>query len=993
MPRLQLLDDVVWDGQTIPGERTRVLLQTLAHAGRRGLSDGALVEELWPEERPAHPAKALQVVVSRARRATDPGAIERTATGYRLALDDVDVDVWSVRPEALRLASEGRYAEALPLLERIESPDTDEAVIAALVRAIAAVRGVPAALERYADHRTRLAGSLGIDPSPDLQSLHRSLLARDRPVRTGLRYDPTPLLGRADDLRGVSALLTGARVVTILGPGGLGKTRLAQLLGRTAEQPVVHVVELVGVTAPEDVVGEVGSALGVRDTWAGRKVLTPQQRADVRSRIAQQLDTAPTLLIIDNCEHLVEAVADLVAFLVASVPDLRVLTTSRAPLGIAAEAVYALPQLDPTDGRALFEERARAARPGVLLPEQSVASIVDRLDGLPLAIELAAVKVRAMSVEDVARRLDDRFALLAGGDRSAPDRHRTLLAVIEWSWNLLGDQDQDALRRLSVFPDGFTLDAAESVLGAGAVITVAGLVGQSLLTVQDRSGGVRYRMLETIREFGVRKLRDAGLETEARAAVRSWAVEYADRQAVRLFHPEQVAAVEAVRTEEGNLADVLRDSLADGDAASVVVLASALGGYWSIMGDHPRLVGITEALADVLAPWEAPEHLRDRSRVVLAMILFASSFTGGRAQEPARSALRRIGTDGARSTVRALVTLTLSFDPRGDSPDAPDAPDAPAALLHDADPVVRAMGHLWVNHTLENAGDPRGAVDAGEQALALVDDAHGPWMRAMVHTQLAALYAQTGDVSQAARHAGSAVPILERLGDHDDLVELHSLLALSAASEGRVEEASRLLDRMEGLDRSGRFGAVGSLLSARAQLAMAVGRFEEGLVLARRSVEEVRAVRFPGGARMGQERIMLPWVIFAEASAVAAYARYGEDSSGEDLYAELCAKATLVLVEGRRFIDFPVTGLLLFALGLWGLLRGGLDSSDAIRLLALADRFSYHRYSPPMQWEPAVRDADRIAPGLLASYDVEYGTRRGPELLPEARAVVRRLFG
>ena len=243
------------------------------------------------------------------------------------------------------------------LFRSAASETLDDPTLAALLRAEAAARGPAAALARYERHREELADRLGVDPGPLLREVHAELLAADRPIRTGVRIAATALVGRDDDLAVLRSLVSEHRVVTVLGPGGLGKTTLVQLLAREATQPVVHVVELAGVLDPADLLGEIGAAVEVRDSIAGRRVLTPDQRSDLRGRIAQQLWGLPALLVLDNCEHLVDAVADLVGWLVATVPTLRVVTTSRTPLAIAAERVLALARLGDDDAATLLLAR------------------------------------------------------------------------------------------------------------------------------------------------------------------------------------------------------------------------------------------------------------------------------------------------------------------------------------------------------------------------------------------------------------------------------------------------------------------------------------------------------------------------------------------------------------------------------------------------------------------------------------------------------------
>ncbi|HJQ04057.1 MAG TPA: hypothetical protein VJ872_01305, partial [Nocardioides sp.] len=714
-------------------------------------------------------------------------------------------------------------------------------------------------------------------------------------------------------------------------------------------------------------------------------VLTAAERRDVRTRIAQQLDQAPTLLVLDNCEHLIEAVADLVAHLVAAAPRLRVLTTTRIPLAIAAEQVFPLRTLDVGDASELFCRRATAARPGVALPADAVASIVTRLDGLPLAIELAAVKVRAMSVAEVDARLENRFALLRGGDRSAPDRHQTLLAVIDWSWNLLDPRERRALRRLSVFHDGFTIGGAEALLGPDALTSVEQLVDSSLLVVAEEPTGVRYRMLETVREFGRMQLVDAGERDDAVAAQHRWAVDFSSTWGARLFTADQVEAVGELRAESTNLADVLRQVIAAGDRAAVVRIYSALGGYWAIVGDHPRAFTVGPAVARAIDGWSPPAELVEPARVTLASCLMGAILTGAEDEAVSRRVAERIGIDSPSAHLRTMLTILLAHDRRGTS----EAEALFERLSHDPDPRVRATTYQFLSHERENGADPAGAIEAATKALELTTGEHGPWLGAVLHAQLCALHAQTGDVRGAAHHATAALPGLRRLGAIDDVVQSEAILGMAALELGRVDEAQRIADALGEISGQGPFGSQGAVLSLRGEVLLARGRVEEGLACFRDSIEAMSQLRFPGAA---DEPNMVPWVIFTEASALAAHVRHAEGDDGSDLYAALSAKALPVLAESRQMIDLPVAGVLLFAVGLWALNRSALPAEDALRLLVVADGLSYHRFAPALRWERAVKDAERIAPGVLDRVTDEYAGRRGADLLDDARRLVDRLF-
>jgi predicted ATPase/DNA-binding SARP family transcriptional activator len=1047
---LRLIDGVRWHDAPIAGERAQTLLALLVlHAGD-GVSVDRLVAELWGDDPPANPAKALQVVVSRTRSATSAEAVVHTARGYRLGVPADDVDALRLAdlvaaarraladgdPAAARRAAEeavrlgrgfatttepdgdgalgevraaaaaraaeasrllgqalsrgGEHEAALPgLLAAVAADPQDEALLDDLLRSEAAVRGPAAALERYDAYRRGLADRLGTDPGPALQRRQRELLAADRPVRSGLRYDATELVGREDDVRALRAAVRSARVTSIVGTGGLGKTRLAHLLGRDAEQPVVHFVELVGVTAPEDVVAEVGSALGVRDSVAGRRTLTPQQRADIRARTAQLLEESPALLILDNCEHVVGAVADLVAFLVGTVRDLRVVTTSRAPLAIAAERVYPLGQLGEADAAELFRQRALAARPGAALPDDAVSAVVARLDGLPLAIELAAAKVRVMSVEDVGRRLDDRFALLRGGDRTAPERHQTLLAVLDWSWQLLGDGERRALAWLSLFPDGFTLPAAEAQLAGargvapgGVLDVVRSLVDQSLVTVVETPHGVRYRMLETVREFGRLRLDEAGDGDAAAAAVRRWAASFALTEGARLDSADQVAAARAMRAEETNLADILRASLADGDVGTATTVLGALGSFWWIAGEEPRILSVATAVNDAVAGWDPPAELVDRTRYALSLVLSSGLVTvGGTRRSHAMSLLRRLGP-GDVPTARIVLA---------EDPDQPgDSLTRLRELCEDPDRRVAALALQYYGHRLENDGDPERTLATAERALSLWRESDGPWARAMLQHHQAQVHAQLGRFQEAARFSAQALPALDDLDARDDAMQSRAILAVAAQERGDLATAERLYDEVRARERGHpTFGGDMLSLAGRAELAFARGEVARGLQGYREAARRMAEARFPGVPVTGIE----PWTLMGEASAVTAFARHGRDDEGAELLLVLRDKAVRALGPDQRYLDYPVAGTVLFALGAWGLLRGAVPARDAVRLLVLADRFAYNRFVPTFSWDAITGPAEAAAPGEIAALQAEYGTRRGPDLLAEARALILRAYG
>ncbi|WP_210651798.1 BTAD domain-containing putative transcriptional regulator [Nocardioides sp. SYSU D00065] len=1034
MTRLRLLDGVTWDGVALPGERVGALLAVLVEEPA-GVADARLVHEIWPDAEPVHPAKALQVLVSRTRSATAPETIQRLEGGYRLGLRDEDVDARAQAAqlvaartalaggdaaEAFRLAAAaaahevsvpgeagalaalrragaerrttaqevaalaaarlGRHAEARDALVAAHErrPDDTETLVA-LLRAEAATAGPATALNRYEAYRADLADRLGVDPDPALQRVHAELLAADDPVRTGLRFDGAGLLGRDQDLARLRSALASSRLVTVLGPGGIGKTSVAQVLARESTLPQVHVVELVGVGAGDDVVVAVGARLGVRGSVTTRQALTPAQQADVRSRLAQELDAAPTLLVLDNCEHVLEPVAALVAFLLATTRDLQVLATSRAPLRLAAERAVPLSQLSPADAEALFVRRASATRPDAVLDPDAVREVVQRLDGLPLAVELAAARVRTMTVAEVATALDDRFSALRSRDRTTPDRHRTLEAVIAWSWELLAPEQQRALAWLSVFQDGFDRPTTRAVLGPNGPDLLDVLVEQSLLVMTETGGSARFRALETIREFAAAQLVLAGEQEAAAAAQRRWAGDLADRSEDLVVSPDQVRLVELLVREQNNLTDVLRQALAGGDRALVARLVALLGSLWTITGDQPRIFAVCDAASDLLAGWDVPDPLHRHAQEAAGVLMIHLSWMPGVDLD----GLRALLLHGDRpDTAWGLIAHTVYV--------AEEPADVTARLARvaatQADPALAGALLLWAAIVAENFGDVASARTHAEDALAV--GGLPPYLTASVHAELSQLAMAVGEHHRAAHHAAIAWPLLAQVHSETDAYSLKVATAIAPLIDGDVDTAQALLEEFGPPDgEHAQMGARMVWLTAHAELDIARGD-HAGAILRYDAIVDLALESAPGAGAT-------PWLVLAASAALVSrvhYAPVPPDARVAELRDLVIGTGEGAPADTLWFTDLPLNGVMLVALAAWLLRFGQADlHDDAVRLLAIAHRWAYNRSIPVLAWAPMAALADEKLPGRVGQLVEELAARPGPELLPDAVAIVGRL--
>jgi predicted ATPase/phage baseplate assembly protein W len=830
---------------------------------------------------------------------------------------------------------------------------------------------------RYEAYRRELRDELGTDPGAGLKAVQQELLRGESPVvRHGVPHEPNPLLGRDEDIAAVERLLRASRAVTVVGPGGLGKTRLAHAVSRRAEQRVVYFVPLAGVSADEDVAAEVASALGAGEGRPG--AVSGHASADPVSGILGVLGSGSALLVLDNCEQVVRGAAGLVQALLSSSKDLRVLATSRAPLGLTSEAVYALPELGLDTSVELFTQRARAARPGVELPPDAVDGLCRHLDGLPLAVELAAARVRVLSVPEIARRLGNRFALLRGGARDVPERHRTLHAVVDWSWNLLAEDARAALRTLSVFPGGFSGEAAEQVLGEDALMLLEQLADQSLLAVADTPAGVRFRMLETVREFSADRRAEAGEDEEAVGRFLAWARDFGVAYHDALFGSDSQAAWERIKAEQDNLVPALRHALARTDGPAIAAVTAVLAALWSTGTNFPRLAALAEDTGPPLSHYY-PEPAYVEVARTAAVLGAATVFMG-----PGPRAVRQLVTlrrlpPAPPDTLMRATAVVLSAVPEIRPPDY----DVMQGLCDSEQPLLSGIAECVACYVWEFEHDIDRALASARRTVAGLAPVDNPSVQLMVHSRLSELCLRTGRGGEAYEHLKAALKVLPRLGDGHDYIGIRSLLVLACLQRDDPDEADYWLRQAESDNTPQQDDFYRPDLGGRAEIALARGLTEVGLGLWRGALERMLGA---GSMRGGDARLD-PWAFLIQSVAVTAHAHAGRLGLVAEVVDRLRQRLRTLLSDPVGSpSELPLFGTLLHALGMAGLASG---DTSAVRMIALAERLGVMReFQPTMSADRARRaaeDADRAAYADAVS---EYAALERDELREAARAVM-----
>nr|WP_269329901.1 BTAD domain-containing putative transcriptional regulator [Kineosporia babensis] len=798
-------------------------------------------------------------------------------------------EAWIERLERLRLTAIDERAAALLTLGRPADPVAElEEVIARhplrerthelLIRALAGDGRQGEALAVYERLRRAMADELGLDPPAALQQLQTQVLRDDAglrssskskeadplPRRTNLRVPLTTFVGRQPELDGITEQLERARLVTLVGTGGAGKTRLVgEVASRLNNRDGVWMVELAPVMDPDDVPSTVLGSIGSIERSQVETMLQnkPPMR-DARRRLVEALSGQDAVVVLDNCEHLIEPCAELAEFLLARCPELTVLATSREPLGIVGESIWPVRPLSTQAAESpavqLFTDRAALVRPGFALTPENIDAVTEicrRLDGLPLAIELAAARMRSLGPEALAGRLDNRFRLLTGGNRTAMPRHQTLRAVVAWSWELLTDDERDLVERLSVFPGGVTSETAAAVCASPDLDE--DVVADLLLSLADKSllvvAGVdeaqpRYRMLETIREFALERLAERGAMAAMRQAHAAYFLDLAETADPHLRGPEQLSWLDRLTAERDNLLATLRFAVETQDADLGVRLAGALIWFWTMTSRHEEAGSWAEQALRI--PGESPPGPK---LFVMVMAMVGSSFAGegppdAEQLDTIEQQLRQVDLATAHPLMVAVEPGLAAF-----REDIAEGWRAVERNLEHPDPWARAMLMLMSSVLAENEGEFEITEQRIPQALAAFQAIGDRWGIATASSQQAELLRVRGQLAEAVELLSTARQMMVELRVIDD--EGYALVRIARLRKemGDLEGARRDLEiARRSAEESGSWMTKAFAISGIAGLAAADGDLKlarrlaaEGLELSRnapRSIPQLRAL-------------------------------------------------------------------------------------------------------------------------------------------------------
>ncbi|WP_406084670.1 transcriptional regulator [Micromonospora zamorensis] len=986
-----LLTDAVWDGAP-PDDATGAVQALVSRVRRLGLPVVAVPGGYrLPADEITLDAVEARALVDRARaalQAGDAGAARSAADQARALFPEVPeldttedtrlfADVAALRAQAA-LAGAGPFDE-VDLGRLVARTPPDEPSAALLVRVLAAQGREAEALEVVERLRAELADRYGTDPSPVITQVHLALLRGElttpavepsprQPMRIALpaawRRPMTALVGRERDVAAVVEGLADAPLVTIVAAGGAGKTRLAaEVTRRTAAAGrSVRVIELAGLRSSDEVLPTVLAALGGADTSATggnlgleRRVLSPEERLRA---VAPDLDG---LVVLDNCEHVLDAVATVVADLVAvTSPEVTVLATSRAPLGLAGELVHRLNALPDSDALALIETRARAGGAVPTWDTTRALALCHRLDNLPLALELAAARLRSMPIDDVLAGLSDRFALLDDALRGLPERHASLWAMVDWSRELLAEDDRDLLQRVAVIPAPFTADLAAAVAQTPDVRRgLATLVEQSLLTLVEGDGPPRYRMLETVREYGEARLDAVGARGLAMDGLVEWAREQAVALADQFIGPGQIDALTRCADEQDNLLAGLRWALGQDDEPAAVEIATALFHLWAVRGLHLEVSGWAAGLLHVEDPRRRlhsaitngrrsgrPLPNADRLAWMCLLIGVNAGISGDlRLAVLARRALRTVLAERP-DEVSSRLTVIATALPLFDAVDTEESMKGTVGMVGHPDPYVQGLGLFARAAVRENGGMYEASIVDAEQAYRRFEVAGDQWGMAMAAGAVGQ-FLVPGEGARSAEWLARSVRHMELIGATQDARSIRVRLDVQLALAGDPDAERRLVETAAPGEAEAVDAAVACL--GLAHVAWQRERYDE----ARAYGDGVIRILAGWTGPPPQPRAMLRVAVAVLHLRVAQV----RPVPGENADARAAAALTLASDEALSSRDLPVIGA--WAQGGAELAAHRGDVAAARELFALATRIGTHAgtFFPP-------GDAERLNAAL-----------------------------